>query len=624
MARVSQLPADTVKQLQGSLAILSIEQCVEELIKNALDAAATHIQIHVDVKQLRLKVTDNGLGIPGDALPLLAQPHVTSKCRRLTDLDTIATFGYRGQVLAALASVSILQVTSRQQGASGAWMAIWKDGALVQCSPVDDAPFPSGTVVWVPALFYKLPVRRLYHRPTMDSIKQIVVQFALTLPHVSFSLFDTDNNLVLATKKGLSRYDQMRQLIGPVQAIWTLTVHERVFEVDAIFGKAPRALQFIYVNHHLIPGQHDLYKRVHSLLHEWEPHCKTPMFLINIDWLMLSSVEIPALESQPMYDALVSLLDKHIRGHFLPYPRSVPPLIDETLHFEPLATPNVLPTEINVAPMPANEEDQPMEEPPSRTNDEMLLSWLVARSYEAPLKIGRADLAQLKVIAQWDYKWIVCRLQQTLLVLDQHAVHERVQLEDMLHQPWSGDAVVPLEPSLTLEMTPNDVDRILRWRSELQNWGIHVQTAPGAAFIPANTKSPHFTTTSSHFESATTRRALQVTRLPSLIMARCLQMPSLLHQLLLGMVNDFETAQHPSHHLPPSLLELLKSIACKTAIRFNDALSLNQCCVLVDALSSCRFPFQCAHGRPSAVPLVKLSTTPRRRRPIHWDNVQHL
>ncbi|RIB21889.1 histidine kinase-like ATPase [Gigaspora rosea] len=98
----------TVQKLRAS-----IVQCVVELVQNSLDAMTTTIEIHVDMTKYFIQVIDDGNGIQPTDLDKLAQRHVTSKCHSLEDLAHIKTYGFRGEALASLAEVSIMEIISK-------------------------------------------------------------------------------------------------------------------------------------------------------------------------------------------------------------------------------------------------------------------------------------------------------------------------------------------------------------------------------------------------------------------------------------------------------------------------------------------------------------------------------
>ena len=123
---------------------------LKELLENALDAGSSTIQIQLEEGGVKLiRISDNGVGIAKDELALALTRHATSKIASLSDLEQVATLGFRGEALASIASVARLTLTSRQQSADHAWRLIAGPGAMPE-----PAALSSGTVVEMRDLYY--------------------------------------------------------------------------------------------------------------------------------------------------------------------------------------------------------------------------------------------------------------------------------------------------------------------------------------------------------------------------------------------------------------------------------------------------------------------------------------
>ena len=249
-------------------------------------------------------------------------------------------------------------------------------------------------------------------------------------------------------------------------------------------------------------------------------------------------------------------------------------------------------------------------------------------------KLSKQALTNARIIRQVDGKFILISMpntkrSQTLVLIDQHAADERIRVEALL------DKLTVLPPAelpkpLVFEVPKKDHELLSRQTAYFARWGVIFSTSA----------APQATTTTNSIErsnrtsrnSAGDRHVITATALPQAIAERCRQEPKLIIELLRR--EAWRLAEHaapiptpaPTHDhipsnsaaqgehmtvtshasIPPGLLEMLNSRACRSAIMFNDPLTQREAEILVRRLSGTRLPFQCAHGRPSMVPLVEL------------------
>ncbi|MEM8783223.1 MAG: DNA mismatch repair endonuclease MutL [Planctomycetota bacterium] len=194
--RIAKLPPLLVNQIAAGEVVDRPNAVVKELLDNALDAGASRVRIDVELGGAQLiRVADDGHGIPADQLPLALAAHATSKLRRPDDLEAIATLGFRGEALASIASVSRLRLSSLPTvngvRADAATQIEQSGDDVSDPTPAAHAP---GTVVEVRDLFFNVPARRKFLRAASTEFGHIadtVDRLAMTHPHVGFTLTHT-------------------------------------------------------------------------------------------------------------------------------------------------------------------------------------------------------------------------------------------------------------------------------------------------------------------------------------------------------------------------------------------------------------------------------------------------
>lgn len=273
------------------------------------------------------------------------------------------------------------------------------------------------------------------------------------------------------------------------------------------------------------------------------------------------------------------------------------------------------------------------------------------------------QLTNARVIGQADKKFIAFTIpidvssqqeaigKSMIIVADQHAVDERILLERMLKsildpkrqadqgRRLASDSCILLSPPRRLEVSSSEVKRALQYSSVFSRWGIEFFASPNS-HLSKDTQGNAATSDSRHFQQLRSASKyfgqkapsrtddtlyIQVTKIPRVISDRCTTNTTLLKQIICDHIAWMES--HPQsqqmdnfqpddeagawsrylRYCPRGIVDILKSKACRNAIMFNDSLTDPQCQKLIDLVSDCAFPFQCAHGRYTSQSITSCS-----------------
>ncbi|KAK4227848.1 DNA mismatch repair protein Mlh1 [Podospora fimiseda] len=222
--RIRPLDQDVVNKIAAGEIIVAPVHALKELMENAVDAGSTSLEVLVKDGGLKLlQITDNGCGIDKEDLPILCERFTTSKLQKFEDLQSIVTYGFRGEALASISHIAHLTVTTKTRDSDCAWRAFYKGGKLVPAKP-GQSPDPKpvagrpGTQVTVEDLFYNIPNRRRAFRSASDEYNKIidmVGRYAVHCSNVGFLCKKHgESSASISIQTNASTIDRIRQIYG--------------------------------------------------------------------------------------------------------------------------------------------------------------------------------------------------------------------------------------------------------------------------------------------------------------------------------------------------------------------------------------------------------------------------
>lgn len=204
MGVINQLDSSVYNRISAGEVVERPYSVVKEIVENAIDAGATRISIDVSEGGREcICVTDNGIGLAQEDMRIAFLPHATSKVKNLHDLDNISTLGFRGEALASIASVAIVEMRSKQAHCDCGYLIKLEGGKIIQEEPANMA---DGTIICVNNLFYNTPARAKFLKKSKaeeHDISKLVIDMILANPFIAFTYTADGKKIYASTGRGL-------------------------------------------------------------------------------------------------------------------------------------------------------------------------------------------------------------------------------------------------------------------------------------------------------------------------------------------------------------------------------------------------------------------------------------
>lgn len=286
MAKVHILPDRVANQIAAGEVIERPAAVVKELVENALDAGATRIEVEFrHGGRSLIRVEDNGCGMSKDDALLALERHATSKISEATDLDHLSSYGFRGEAVPSIASVSRFLLQTREEGADGGTEVLVNGGKFVH---VRECGRPVGTRIEVTHLFNSVPARRKFLKTDQTEAAHIVHNvrlYALACPETAFTLIE-DGRVVFRSPQCTTLGERIGEIFGRQIAsdLVELETAERGYRIGGLIGRpgqgrATRHEMIVFVNARPVDSRTLNYALIESY-HESLPKGRYPLAFV--------------------------------------------------------------------------------------------------------------------------------------------------------------------------------------------------------------------------------------------------------------------------------------------------------------------------------------------------------
>ncbi len=557
----------------------------KELIENSLDAMATRIDVEAEQGGVKLlRVRDDGHGIVREDLSLALQRHATSKVGSLEDLESVLSMGFRGEALPSIASVSQLELISRQVEDEQGWCV----GSL-HAEPAP-AAHPTGTTVSVRDLFYNTPARRKFLRTERTELGHLDAQvrrLALGRPDVGFRLVHNGKQ-VFRVRPASSRAEQERrlaELLGPDFLESALFLEQEAgglrlsgWVARPVFSRSQADMQHFFVNRRMVRDRlvtHAVRQAYRDVLY----HGRHPAYVLRLELdprlvdvnVHPSKNEVRFREGRMVHDFLFRTLER-VLAHTRPGVDG-PADAEEPGH--------------GPASAPATQA-LPSQRPPLQTGMPLAVadrpgayraSFHMQRPVSPPglSAPGVADTEQADVppmgyaLAQLHGVYILAQAKDAMVLVDMHAAHERITYERLkTNLDGQGVRSQPLLLPVQLAVSGREADLAQEQRELLNELGLEVDRLGSESLV--------------------------IRSIPALLQGT--DPERLLRDLLSDLV-----VLGSSDRIRRELNQVLATMACHGSVRANRSLSLEEMNALLRDMERTERADQCNHGRPTWVRL---------------------
>jgi len=556
MTHIHLLSDELISQIAAGEVIERPASAVKELVENSIDAEAGFIAIELNAGGLqKIRISDDGVGMDPENAKMAFLRHATSKIEKLEDLFSIKSLGFRGEALASIASISRVTMKTRAQSdATGTLLVI--DGNRQEV--LEETACSCGTDITVTNLFQHTPVRKKYMKSEATEYGHcfdLICQIALAHSAVSFRL-SKDGEEVFLLPKNQDLRERIRSIYGGsiADALVPIFYNQSNLKITGFVGRpelarSTKKYQFLFVNGRAIESRF-VSRAVMEAFHSLLMHEKYPWYAINIEidpeFLDVNvhprKMEVKFLNNQEVYNSIFGAVH------------------------HALSNMNLSPVNGRIAM-------------PNRTIDFDFKSFVLVEQngpmashdvHENRTVFSIKGVA-LRPIAQIANSYIIAESEEGLAIIDQHAGHERVRYEKLIQSIDLVPAKQPLLTPLQIDLGADGVRIMQKYGKDFESLGYEIDYFGGSTFF--------------------------IRAVPLELLKRDPE------KLFLEVLSDL-SEELKNHSIKNVREAIAKMTACKGAIKFGDALTMQEMQALLLEMEKTANSTHCPHGRPAIVTLT--------------------
>ncbi|MCK5461327.1 DNA mismatch repair endonuclease MutL [Candidatus Gracilibacteria bacterium] len=575
------LPQKISDQIAAGEVVENPRSVIKELVENAIDAKAQNIEIWIeDGGKTLIKVIDDGMGMNEADAKKCTFRHATSKISQINDLFSIQTFGFRGEALAAISSVSHFELTTKTEtGDLGTLIKI----SAGETQRISEISANEGTQILIKDLFFPTPARLKYLKTPETEYRGIlkeVKSFMLSNPNVSFKLFKDGKN-TLDTPAVQNKKQRIKQILPRISDdLLEVNFKNPSLKISGFICRPEKTIhnrtqQYLFVNERKIEDNlisfavREAYQQSCGIEKHLSPifvlFIETDPILVDVN-VHPRKLEVKFAEPRDVFSAIkkacsitlekISHVPQSVASssntmNFGNQDRFSKPQISRGNYFNKNLSGQTHFHESFASRHLHRTPQTESSEEPSYLNDE-------------------ASLGNLILIGQVNRKYILAENEKGLFIFDQHALHERQRFEkfwkEFEEKPFSKQKLlIPLKINLSEE----EVSLLHEQKSKIQSLGFFIK------FIEDDT--------------------IELLEIPNLLEKEDLEK---LFQELVTYFNEEKIGEHGLDKLKRKLVEYK---SCRGAIMYGDNLAKVEMEKILSDLKNTKFKWLCAHGRPNYI-----------------------